>query len=312
MSESDNIPKAAPAPKQNPVNKLLVLMCILLFITCALLGWQLMEKNSQIEYVIAEKVTLEEEKSNLEMDLEQMLSQYNEMETDNADMQEKIAAQKEEIEKLLVQVKENKGLKWQIYKLKKEAASLRRMMQGFVKDIDSLNTLNKGLRKENQTVKQALKDEQSKSSNLTEENKQLTDKVNTASRFVITGLNTTGIRVKGDNTGKNTDRAKKTDKIRTCFTIMKNSVTPSGTQTLFVRILSPDGKVLSMGSGDANKFDFNGVKGLYSVKKVIAYDNDQMNLCLDWKKNADFVPGEYNITVFHQGGDIGRTKIRLK
>lgn len=299
-------------PEKNPVNKLLVVLCLLLFVTCALLTWQLIEKNTQIEYVIADNASLEDQRNDLELELQDMLSQYNDLETDNEEMKAKIAEQKAEIEQLLVQVKENKGLKWQIYKLKKEAASLRAIMKGFVQDIDSLNTLNQGLRKENTMVKDQLAEQKNKTDELSEANKSLSDKVDLASRFVISGLSTSGVKVKRDNTGKETDRANKVDKIRTCFTIMKNKVAKTGTHTIYIRILTPDGKVLSTGTGDANKFEFNNVKGLYSVKKTIEYKNEPAQICIDWKKTADFVPGEYNVTVFHQGGDIGRTKFRLK
>ena len=313
MTESTSKqPDTTKEPEKNPTNKLLVILCILLFITSGLLGWQLMEKNTQLEYIVADNASLEDQKNDLQLELEDMLSEYNALETDNLEMQKKIEEQKAEIEKLLDQVKENKGLKWQIYKLKKEAASLRKIMKGFVEDIDSLNTLNKGLRKENTEVKSQLAEQKTKAEELSEQNKSLSDKVDLASRFVISGLQTTGIKVKRDNTGKEVNRARRADKIRTCFTIMKNKVAKPGNHVIYVRILTPDGKVLSTGSGDANKFEFNSVKGLYSVKKTISYKNEPVQVCLDWKKTDEFVPGEYNVTVFHQGGDIGRTKFRLK
>ncbi len=304
-----------PEKKSNSTNKLLVVLCILLGITCAVLGWQVMHQKTQIEYIELSKEDLEAEKSSLEAELTDMLAQYDAMETDNADMRAKIEEQRVQIEEMLNQVKENKGLKWEIYKLKKEAATLRDIMHGMNVTIDSLNTLNKGLIKENTEVKTALSSEKQKNNELSTQNEGLTQKVTTASRFVISGLNTSGIKVKNDNTGKETDRASKADKIRTCFTIMENKLSEKGNHILYVRILTPDGRVLSLGSDDSNMFNFNGVKGLYSVKYTLNYKGEQTNVCIDWKKkegDEDFPSGEYNVEVYHDGADIGRTKFMLK
>ncbi len=71
-------------------------------------------------------------------------------------------------------------------------------------------------------------------------------------------------------------------------------------------------KVLSEKTDDSNKFDFNGVSGLYSSKKQIDYKNKQQTLIIDWKKTEPFPVGEYNVEVYADGVDIGKTKFSLK
>ena len=185
-------------------------------------------------------------------------------------------------------------------------------MKGYVVQIDSLNQLNGKLKEENQVVKTELNTEKSKTKDLTEKNEDLTDMVTVASYLKTSGLVSYGIKVKNDNTGKKTDRSKKTDKNRTVFTIQKNSITIPGNKWVYIRILTPDGKVLSEKTDDSNKFDFNGVRGLYSAKKEINYKNDELTLTIDWKKIDDFPVGEYNVEVYADGVDIGKTKFSLK
>lgn len=185
-------------------------------------------------------------------------------------------------------------------------------MKGFVVQIDSLNTVNKELRAEKEVVQGELKSERNKTESLTKEKENLTNKVTIASYLKTVGLKTYGVRVKGDNTGKENDKAKRIDKIRTEFTVLKNEITPPGDKWIYVRILTPDGKVLSEKTDDSNKFDFNGVKGLYTSKKQINYQNQEIQVTIDWKKIEEFPIGEYNVEVYADGVDIGKTKFTLK
>ena len=294
---------------KNKTNKIMLVLIVLLFGFCGFLIWQ----NIQLKNVVAEKeivyVEISTERNNVKAELEDMLAQYNTLKTNNGEINAELEVEKAKIEDLL---KKLKGKDWSIHQLKKETETLRTIMKGFVVQIDSLNTINKELRAEKEVVQGELKSEKNKTENLTKENEGLSTKVTIASYIKTSGLKSSGVRVKTDNTGKENDRAKKIDKIRTTFTILKNEITPPGEKWIYVRILSPDGKVLSEKTHDSNKFDFNGVKGLYSAKKLINYQNQEMSLTIDWKKTDEFPVGEYNVEVYADGVDIGKTKFTLK
>ncbi|KAB2859450.1 MAG: hypothetical protein F9K09_02175 [Flavobacteriales bacterium] len=296
-------------PTKNNVNKILVGLVVLLFGFCGFLIWQ----NMELKQVITEKeivyVDVSTERDNVKAELEEMLAQYNALETTNGEIKAELEAEKAKIEELLKNIK-NKD--WTIHKLKKETETLRTIMKGFVVQIDSLNTVNKELRAEKEVVQGELKSERNKTESLTKEKENLTNKVTIASYLKTVGLKTYGVRVKGDNTGKENDKAKRIDKIRTEFTVLKNEITPPGDKWIYVRILTPDGKVLSEKTDDSNKFDFNGVKGLYTSKKQINYQNQEIQVTIDWKKIEEFPIGEYNVEVYADGVDIGKTKFTLK
>jgi peptidoglycan hydrolase CwlO-like protein len=294
---------------KNKTNKIMMVLIVLLFGFCGFLIWQ----NIQLKNVVAEKeivyVEVSAERDNVKAELEDMLAQYNALKTNNGEIKAELEVEKAKIEELLKNIK---GKDWSINKLKKETESLRKIMKGFVVQIDSLNTLNKELRAEKEVVQGELKTEKNRTQNLTKENEGLTSKVTIASYLKTTGMKSYGVKVKSDNTGKELDRAKKIDKIRTEFSVLKNEITPPGEKWIYVRILSPDGKVLSEKTDDSNKFDFNGVKGLYSAKKLINYQNQEMSVTIDWKKIDEFPLGEYNVEVYADGVDIGKTKFTLK
>lgn len=295
--------------KGNKTNKFLIVVTILLLCFCGYLIWQNLELQKLLEKGEIAYTEVSSERDEVQAELEEMLAKYESLETNNEELTAELEEQKTKIEQLL---KEAKGKNWSIYKLKKETETLRRIMKGYVVQIDSLNQVNSKLTAENHTVRTELSNEKSKTKDLTEKNEDLSDLVTVASYLKTTGLQSYGVKVKSNNTGKETDRAKKTDKIRTSFTIEQNKITVPGKKWIYVRILTPDGKVLSEKTDDSNKFDFNGVRGLYSSKKLIDYQNQKMALTIDWKKMDEFPIGEYNVEVYADGVDIGKTKFSLK
>lgn len=295
--------------KGTQLNKVLVILIILLLGFCGYLIWQNLELQKTIETGETAYTEVSSERDQVKGDLEEMLAQYEEMEANSQELSEELAAEKEKIEELL---KQAKGKNWTIHKLRKETETLRTIMKGYVVQIDSLNQANGRLKNENEVVKTELNSEKNRSKNLTEKNEDLEGIVTVASYLKTTNLNSYGVKVKSNNTGKSSDRAKRVGKIRTEFTILKNAITVPGKKWVYVRILTPDGKVLSEKTDDSNKFDFNGVRGLYSSKKQIDYRNQQQTLTIDWVKTGDFPIGEYNVEVYSDGVDIGKTKFSLK
>lgn len=296
-------------PTGNKNNKFMMVIIILLLGFCGYLIWQNLELKKAIDKGEIAYTEVSSERDQVQAELEEMLKKYEDLETDNQELSVELAAEKAKIEEL---IKKAKGKDWSIYQLKKETETLRKIMKGYVVQIDSLNQLNNKLTDENKTVKSQLSNEQKKAQELTEKNEDLNTLVTVASHLKTLGLKSHGVKVKNDNTGKEMDRAKKVDKIRTSFTVQKNTITKPGKKWIYVRILTPDGRVLSEKTDDSNKFDFNGVRGLYSSKKEIDYKNEDMQVTIDWVKIDEFPVGEYNVEVYADGVDIGKTKFALK
>jgi hypothetical protein len=309
--ESKEINKAVvqDKPTGNKNNKFMMVIIILLLGFCGYLIWQNLELKKAIDKGEIAYTEVSTERDQVQAELEEMLKKYEDLETDNQELSAELAAEKAKIEEL---IKKAKGKDWSIYQLKKETETLRKIMKGYVVQIDSLNQLNNKLTDENKTVKNQLSNEQKKAQELTEKNEDLNTLVTVASHLKTLNLTSYGVKVKNDNTGKEMDRAKKVDKIRTSFTVQKNTITKPGKKWIYVRILTPDGRVLSEKTDDSNKFDFNGVRGLYSSKKEIDYKNEDMQVTIDWIKIDEFPVGEYNVEVYADGVDIGKTKFTLK
>lgn len=296
----------------NKINNILILLVVLLAIFCGVLLWQYFELRNQNSNKGSEIEVLNDERTELQTELEEMLDDFDLMETDNDSMRAELTNRRNEIEDLLSKVKDKD---FAIYKLRKETTTLRTIMKGYVVTIDSLNTLNVGLRVENSEVRERLSSERRTNRSLQEKNDGLSSKVALASRLKTTNITAFGVRLKRDITGKETDRANKTDKIRVCFDIDENRITASGSKNLFIRIIAPDGQILSKGLSDNFRFEFEGQKGVFSDKKTIDYTNSSTNVCLDYARDSetiDFLAGVYYITIYAEDYEIGNVELDLK
>lgn len=186
------------------------------------------------------------------------------------------------------------------------------MIKSFEFQIDSLKQANARLTDENTLVKAEVETEKGKNSELTKVNTKLSEKVAIGSILKASDLFATGVFFKSNGEKeKTTTKAKKVEKIRTCFKLNENRVVDKGTKDVFLRIIAPDGKVLTQGDESA-KFTYNGEDVLYSVKKDIYYDNKEADMCIYASKGMNLVPGNYTIEVFADNQLIGSTVLELK
>ena len=311
MENTENL-SDQPQDQQTKGKRLNLIMMVLLLLLAGLgvyLGVQNRNLKQQLEACGAESGEFEAERDQVVSDLEAMRDQYSLLETSNDTLNEALIAEKAKVEKLLEEAKNNK---WNIYKLKKEASTLRDIMKGYVRTIDSLNTLNVELRAANADVNRKLNEEASKNEELAETNDQLLDKVKLGARIKSLSINAIGQRVRNNGIHKETDRANRVEKIRTCVTLMKNEVAEAGEKDVYLRIITPSGKVLAESSDASNMFEFEGTKGLYSAVKTIQYENKQLDVCLYWDVANELPDGEYTAEVYIEGYKSGTSNFTLR
>jgi hypothetical protein len=122
-----------------------------------------------------------------------------------------------------------------------------------------------------------------------------------ASNFSILGINESGGKEKETNT------AKKVDKLRISFDIDENRVAQSGPKNIFICITGPDGKPLAAEALGSGKFSTrDGEQRFYTQKIDLNYTQGQrQTLSIDWKQNTNFSIGNYKIEVYNNGFKIG-------
>jgi predicted nuclease with TOPRIM domain len=302
-----------PTPEKDQDSKkviVIIVITILLGVN-ALLLWQFFDKKTHLEQVSRELDTTMAEKESLSAELQRVKTEYEKLNQENASLQNQLSAKDEEIRLKIAEIQKliNTGDAAQLKKAKEELNSLRVLNQNFIAQIDSLNASNKILSEQNFSLNQNLSTANTKVTSLTQENSVLSNKVAIASVLKTTNLKALGVRYKNSGKESETNRSKSTDRIKTCFTIMENLVVEKGPKDIFVRVLSPDGAVMSTTS---ETFIYNGQATLYTTKESIMYENRNTDLCVYWEKGNTYNPGKYTIELYCESNQIGVVSLELK
>lgn len=297
--------------RQSSGKGFLYIIIVLLFLSNALVAWLYFQEKENFNVAIEEKGILDDQKAELEAELEDMYAQYNDMKTSNDTLNAQLQEEQEKIKELLEKAKNNN---WTIYKLRKETKTLRKIMKGYLHTIDSLNTANIQLQAEKQQVTQKLNSEKKKNTQLSEANTELSEKVKIGERLQALDLFAGALKQRRNNTHRETDRAKRTDMLKSCLTLEKNELTPKGKKWVYARIIGPDGKVVCLEESEDNMFEFQGVKGLYSVKKQIDYQREETDVCLYWYFEEEFevLEGDYEVYMYCDDYELGKTSFNLR
>ena len=298
--------------EENKKNLITPILAVLLLASVGM-GIYMYMQNSELTKQLAECGTLKDsetqEKNKVIGELENMLTQYDSLSTSNDSINQELLAERTKIERLLKEAKNNK---WTIYKLRKEASTLREIMKGYVVTIDSLNTLNVELQAENVEVNRRYNEQKETNAELEEKNKGLGEKVRLGAKLKAMDMVAYAQRVKNNGVHRETNRSSKAQKIKTCFTVDKNDVIESGKKKIYLRIISPNGKVLAERTDASNMFQFEGTKGLFSVTKVFNYENAEIDICMYWDVKDALVAGEYIVEAYVNQLQIGKTTFTLK
>jgi hypothetical protein len=299
--------------KSNKKKGLILWIIILLLMgTNGYTIWLLLQEQNRFveQKVVTETVIVE--RDNVKSDLLVLQKDYEGIVAKDALMQKDIDEKKARIEELIIEAEKHKGDAYMLSKLRKEAETLRSIMQGYVRTIDSLNTLNQNLVAEKKTVLKQLDVEKEKQNTLVKEKEEL--KTTIAKGSILTCFNVSAKAVlfkKGGKKEMETTKARKTEKIKVSFSLGENKIAKSGEKTVYIRIMTPDGKELAKSYDETYKFTFNKSSGYYAGKETLNYANVEISGVTYCEGQGEFVPGNYVIDITCDGVVIGNGSIKL-
>lgn len=248
------------------------------------------------------------DKKELENEYTGFAKQYDELQfvTSNDSLSTLLDGEKIKVQRLLEQLKSVKATNAsEIRRLKKELALLRKVMIGYVNQIDSLNKLNKELTSENIEVKQKFQNATQQINSLAEEKKSLHNKVALAAQLDVTNISLLAKNKKG----KQAKKVKDIVKFQIGFTVVKNITAETGNKTVYIRITKPDNDVLTKNGGT---FAYENKNLTYSIKKNIEYSGEEQGVTVYWDVEEFLYAGSYGVDVFIDGNLVGSRRFSLE
>lgn len=287
-------------------NTIIAILSVIIVVLAVLL---IMVK-SNVNTIVVEKETAVEQRDELKFELEELLaehelikSEYGQLTDQLTEKDSMIIAQAKEIEKLINSQADHR-------RIKRQLDYLRGITQGYVNQIDSLYTVNQQLTEEIVTTRKSLDSEKQRTFELSQQKTGLEEKITSAAVLRAYNISVKALNLRSSGKESETDRARRADAIKICFTLSENSLIPAGTKDIYVRIARPDNYILTQGG---YSFIYQGNRIQYSEKGNVNYNQKSQNVCVTYNRGeVELKAGKYGVSIFADDNEIGSTSFELK
>ncbi len=289
------------------------LVALLVALVCVVI---LAVKNSSIKDSLSNlEAEKEMQRADFQAEVDSLMKVHNELKESYGELSQELAEKDSIIQADAVEIKKLLDSQWDYYRIKKKVASLQAISQKYVRQMDSLYTVNRELVAENERIREEYQAEKRQNTTLSRRNDELTDKVNLAATMKIHNLTANAVRFKGNSKEAVTDRANRAERILVDFTIAQNELVEMGTKVFYLRIADPTKMVIAKGTGDEYSFVSNGESLQYTERVHVNYDGKDTSVRAYYLKPSgiEMMPGRYYIDVYEQGGRlVGQTSLELR
>lgn len=139
------------------------------------------------------------------------------------------------------------------------------------------------------------------------QNRELTEKVTLASALHAENIEVNAISSKGKERDGGKYKAKRIDKLKVSFKLSDNAIAKQNEKDIYLRILDPQGAVLSDMATGSGAFIFNGREMIYSSKQLITFTNSQQSVDILYGRGGIALKsGKYTIELYSEGFKIGQ------
>lgn len=272
---------------------------IVLLIPAAYFSVSYAIKNKAIsdDYAIVQsaRMLFEEQNTMLQRDAESLVAELEDLKDRNDTMLVKY----QEAVVMLEQLQKEKTYNYeQLAKYKREVETLRGVMRGYLRQIDSLNTINSDLQAQNVAFKKEISTAQLRADVAEEKADELNTKVRIGSV-----IRSSGVRMAMLNSNsKEVKRVRQASRIRVDFELTANELAEPGEKSIYICITAPDGYVLS--SEDMILFMFEGEEMMASAMRKVDYENQSVPVSI-YYDGAAFERGTYTVDIYIDGRHSG-------
>lgn len=259
--------------------------------------WGLKAKSIAEDYAIVEsaRMLFEEQNAMLQHDAENLVTELQQLKDKNDTMMMKY----QEAVVMLEQLQKEKTYNYeQLARYKKEVNTLRGVMKGYLRQIDSLNTINNSLQAQNVAYKKEINTAKMRADVAEERADELGTKVRIGAVIRTSAIRTVAL----NDRNKEVKRIKQATRLRVDFELTANELAEPGEKSIYICITGPDGYVLS--PADLILFQFEGEEMAASAMRKVDYANESVPVSIFYDGMA-FVRGTYKVDIYIDGRHSG-------
>lgn len=279
--------------------KIAIGILIAVLVVLAFLFWNRVRlDNRDAELMRIQMDTLESQLGSVRLDLDQMTS-------DNDSLNRDLALQRDKADSLLGALKKEKNYRYSIVKkYEKELGTLRETMKGFVRQIDSLNMVNKKLSGENIKLRRENASYRTRVESAEETASELQTKVTRASLIRARNISMSLLNKRD----KPVTVVRNAKKLKVTFTLSANELAQPGQRTVYVSIVNPNGAVISS-SGQSVMIESKAMP--YTASRDVDYNLEDITVSVFYE-GTGFTTGQYTILIYMDGTTVGTSNVYIQ
>ena len=263
------------------------------------LGMKQKTIKANLEIVESARRIFEDENAMLQRNAEDLVTELESLKDQNDTMMVKY----HEAVVMLEQLQKEKTYNYeQLAKYKKEVTTLRNVMKGYLRQIDSLNTINSNLQAQNVAYKKEINTANLRADVAEEKADELNTKVRIGSVIQAGGIRMAALNANS----KEVKRIKMAKRLKVDFELAPNELAEPGEKTIYIRITGPDGYMLP--ASEVTVFNFEGSEMMASAKRKVDYENESVPVSIFYDGEA-FAKGTYAVEIYIDGRMSGSKEV---
>ena len=284
--------------------KIILGIAVVLLLGTAIYTFNLYNESKQTQQ------DLTEEKARVLKDLSNMAAKYDTAIGDNKIANEKLVEARDRIKGLIDSLQVSDNNVRSLWRYKKKYLALQEEMDDLLVENDSLKVENAQLATILDSTKVQLEERTVFNDSLLAQNTELAEIVEDAAVLSTVGLKGFGIIERSSGKLIPTERARRADKLRICYTVAKNKLVEEGDKMFYVQVLDPNNNVLGLNS----EIEFEEKVINYSLISTFNYESMNLDVCefIAPKGKENFEKGRYVVNVFNEGDLISNSEFTLK
>ncbi len=251
-----------------------------------------------------------EQKNMLRDELDDIIDEHDDLLEEYGDLNSQLEDKDSLIQQQIIEIRDLIRTKSDLEEARKKIEVLKEISKRYIANIDSLLILNEELTRKKDSVININKSINWRNYKLNKENEALTETVNRGSVLKLDNVEVQAIKYKVTGKEARTRRAKKTQKIQICFSVLANPIAKTETKTVYMQLIDANDLVIT-----ANKdirLSIGEQEIICTDSTVFDYKNLEIMHCFEWERIDVLNSGVYFINLFIEDRMSSQTILNLK
>jgi predicted nuclease with TOPRIM domain len=256
------------------------------------------------------KVQFIEQKNMLRDELDDIIDEHDNLLDEYGELNEQLHKKDSLIQEQIAEIRNLIRTKSDLKEARRKIETLKSISKKYIANIDSLLALNEQLSNEKDSVINVNKDINWRNYKLNKQNEQLVETVNKGSVLKLENIEVEAIKYKITGKEVTTKQAKKTQKIRVCFSVLANPIANAEAKTVYMQLIDNNGIVIIGNKNVSVSILDNAV--IYTDSLQFDYENTEMKHCFEWVRVHMLAAGYYLINIIIEEKVALQTTLKLK